>query len=192
MIENICNLFIKVSPQLINLIKVSYLALTIFVGILLTTPYYPQVSNLFGEIAVLLYILSLVPGIVLRLGITHPIFSVIRVYRRHIGISMYLFAASHMVMKRFPTMVIDFSNMPTSELMGTIALSVFMLLFVTSNNLSQKLLGVSWAYLQRLTYVGMFFVLLHLSINYLSKWGILMWLVVIAELVSFYINARRK
>lgn len=191
-IDKVCNIFIKISPQVFNLFKIAYLALIVFVGILITTPYYPLVGSLFGEIAVLLYILSLVPGIALRLGVNHSTFNVIRIYRRHIGISMYLFAFSHMTLKRSPSFIVDFSTMPTYELMGTIALFIFMLLFLTSNNLSQKLLGVGWIYLQKLTYVGMFFVLLHLSVNYVSKWGMLMWLVIIAELFSFYIAARRR
>lgn len=191
-IDKLCDFLIRISPEIIHILMVVYLAFVVFIGILLTTPDYPKFGSLFGEAAVILYVLSLVPGIVHRFGFDYPIFNVIRVYRRHIGISMYLFAFAHMVINRFPDLVIDFSSLPTYELMGMIALLIFLLLFITSNNLSQKILGVGWIYLQKLTYLGMFFVLLHLSINYISKWGIVMWIVVVVQLSSFYVAARRN
>jgi len=190
-VENICDFFIKKSPELITLIKLIYFIFIIFVGIILSTAEYYKWGNLFGEIAVLIYLVSLVPGIFQRFGINHSVITVVRVYRRHIGISMFLFALSHMIIKRFPVFVVDFSTIPTFELMGTISLMIFLLLFITSNNLSQKILGVGWVYLQKLTYVGMLFVFLHLALVGSVKWGVLLWITIVVELVSFYVAATR-
>jgi len=192
LVENICNFFIEKSTFFIGLIKVCYLALILFVGIVLTSPYHGKISIFFGELSVLFYIVTLLPGMAMRLGIHHTFFTLVRVYRRYIGITMYLLALSHVVLNKFPKLIPDFSKTPTFELMGIVSIIIFLFLFITSNNFSQKLLSIGWFYLQRLTYLGMFFVLLHLSVNYVSKWGIIMWLVIVAELFSFYITTRRK
>jgi DMSO/TMAO reductase YedYZ heme-binding membrane subunit len=192
LVENICNFFIEKSSFFIRLIKVCYLALILFVGIVLSSPFHGKVGNFFGELSVLFYVATLLPGMAMRLGVHHTFFTLIRVYRRHIGIAMYLFALSHVVLNKFPDLIPDFSKTPTFELMGIVAIIIFLFLFITSNNFSQKLLGIGWVYLHRLTYVGMFFILLHLSILKSSTWGVLMWVVVLFQLTSFYIYARRQ
>lgn len=190
MIDNICNFFIKNSPQFINLFKVGYIILILVVGTVVSTNRHMLVSSLFGEVAVLIYLLTLVPGMALRLGITHPAINVVRVYRRHLGISMYLFAFSHMFTKRYPDLAVDFATVPSFELMGTISLFIFMVLFITSNNQSQKLLGKGWISLQKLTYLGMFFVFLHLSLLDIGKWTILMGVTILIQLYSFVVASK--
>ncbi|MBI2464679.1 ferric reductase-like transmembrane domain-containing protein [Candidatus Shapirobacteria bacterium] len=192
LIDYVCNLFIKNSPQFIGLIKVGYFALSLFVGIVLTSPYHARISNLFGEAAVVFYILTLIPGIAMRLGIHHSVFNLLRLYRRFIGIAMYLLVLSHVVLKKFPELIPDLSTTPTFELMGIVSLIIFLLLFLTSNNRSQKLLGIGWVYLHKLTYIGMFFILLHLSLQGSKNWGLLMWVTIVLELVSFYVASRRS
>jgi DMSO/TMAO reductase YedYZ heme-binding membrane subunit len=183
LIDTISNFFIQKSPLIIKWLPLVYFGFVLFVWINLDTRLGYRLSNTFGEIAVGLYVLTLIPGIAGRLGLKNSIFNVIRVYRRHLGISMYLFAFSHFFIKRFP-----FTFPPSFfafEVAGMLAIFVFFLLFVTSNNFSQKLLTKNWFLLQKLTYLGMFFIFLHLAFLKVATWGTLMALVILLEVISF-------
>lgn len=192
LIDTISNFFIQKSSLIIKWLPLVYFCFALFVWFNLNTRLGYRLSNLFGEISVGLYVLTLIPGIASRLGIKYIVINVIRIYRRHLGISMYLLAFAHFFIKKFPNFVSDFSTIPVFELMGSIALFIMFLLFLTSNNISQKVLATNWFRLQRLTYIGMFFIFLHLTLLEVGKWGILMGLVIILEVFSFIYSQIHK
>ena len=149
---------------------------------------YYQLGLYFGRIAVLLFIIVLIPGMFKRFGITHKILALLMIFRRYIGISMYLFALSHFgLVKVIPNLssLQSLLKLSAFELFGSAALLVLFFLFITSNDFSVARLGIWWYRLQRLIYIAMWFILFHLGLQRISGWTMLMGIVVILMVTSF-------
>ena len=102
---------------------------------------------------------------------------------------MYFFALIHFAFIKviFLNNFNDFFPRNTFEITGSIALFILFFLFITSNNLSVRRLRIYWYWIQRLTYLSMFFIFFHVALIDLSIWTIFMGLVIILEVISFIV-----
>lgn len=137
-----------------------------------------QLSNIFGKLALITYVLTLVPGMAKRFGINFLPISVLLLYRRQIGIMMFVLALVHMITSGM------FLSSEPFIVVSTMAMVILFLLFVTSNNLSVKILAKYWHILQRLTYVAMILIIFHLTLIRFSTTALILIGVAIMGLIS--------
>lgn len=183
-------------PQLKKFLLLFNLALAsiIFVGSVwvLSSP-----DNLFksmlygrfmGKTALGLLSLTLIPGIVKRFRLFPEILKLLMPLRRELGITMYLsvlhhwlflFTLPNLAIGNFPPKIIT----PT-VLFGLISAFVYLPLFLTSNDASQKKLKRNWAKLHRFTYLGLILLGIHLLLQP-SKFALVAGSLVILEVASY-------
>ncbi len=140
-----------------------------------------------GQISIIFFIIALLPGITNRFGIRHKLLAVVMFFRRHIGITMYLFALIHFsFLKLIPWISSGKFILPTGfELYGFLAHIFLIFLFVTSNDFSQNRLNIWWYRIHRLIYLIMWLIFLHVALQRWSTWSILMGIVVFIQMTSF-------
>ena len=140
-----------------------------------------------GQLAIVFYILTAIPGIARRFGIKHKLISILMIYRRYIGISMFLFLLIHYWFLRgvdtLPHSLLQLPK-PLFELMGFTAYLLTFPLFLTSNDFSVKLLGKFWRWVHKLTYLIVWFIFLHVFLQEISIWAILIGVTAIAQISS--------
>ncbi len=175
-------------------IAVLFLASVTFYSSHTYTILYYQLGLYFGKIAVILFILALIPGMLKRFGITHKILALLMIFRRYIGISMFLFALSHyFLVKIFPNLsslrTLTFS---TFELWGSGALFILFFLFITSNDFSVRKMGIWWYRMQRLIYIAVWLIFFHVALQRISLWTILLGVTVFLMMASFVFEKIRK
>lgn len=147
-----------------------------------------------GVLATLLFVTTLLPGILMRLRPYSqsliPLATIITPFRRHLGILMFLSAFVHM---SFTTTLpyVAFNGWqalpPPVELLhiaGSLAWLILLPVWLTSNDISMKKLGRNWKRLQRLTYVAIWFVFGHLVLVG-SPLALLVIVVAILEVASW-------
>ncbi len=157
-------------------------------------PFFYSLAVAFGKSAVVIYILTLVPGIVRRFGLKHEIVAIVMILRRYLGILMYILVFTHYWWVR--GINIWFHKIfvippPVFESVGFIALVLLTPIFLTSTDLAVAKLGKWWGRIHKLTYVVMFLILLHTALQRISIWSILVLLIVILQMTS-YIYSRLK
>ena len=77
--------------------------------------------------------------------------------------------------------------------LGFIAFVMLLLLFITSNDLSIRLLGDWWTRIHWLSYLIMWVVLIHVMLQGRYAWTILIGITSVAEISSFIVaRARRR
>lgn len=179
MISDICNFLILKHQKLVYLFLLSYILLGIVVILSFFLPSVNQTSKLFGKLALLTYVSTLIPGMGKRFGINYLPITVLFVYRRQLGILMFLLALVHMI-----TSGVFFTKEPFI-VAGQVAIFILLLLFITSNNFSVKILSKYWYTLQQFTYVAIVFVFCHLILVRFSLFSLLILIVMIVELISF-------
>lgn len=160
----------------------------------LIAPLVYQSGGLLGVTALILYILTLLPGIITRLKwwvpVTMPISSILTPFRRQLGILMFVVAYTHMAFATTLPQLVMFEFDPskiileTYEWMGSVAFWVLFPLWLTSNDLSQRFMGKWWKRLHRLTYVSLFFIFLHVALQ-LEGWSVVIAGVALLEIVSW-------
>lgn len=148
-----------------------------------------------GSMALYLYCLTLLPGIINRSKVwpmvTQPIGSIIMPFRRHLGILMFLTAFVHMSFTTTLLQVISNGYNPfaiqlvTFQLFGMIAWWSLFPLWLTSNDQSMKFLGKNWKRVHRLTYVALFFIFLHVAMQGEGS-SLIIGAVGVAEAFSWY------
>ena len=146
-------------------------------------------GSLLGKAALVFFITTLLPGMGERLGIKNKVLSIVRIYRRQVGILMYLSALLHVVLSKIITLS-SFKELlqpQIFEIMGTLSLLILFFLFITSNTVSLIRLKLNWYRIHRLIYIGMFSIFLHVAFINLSIWSLLMGTVLILQLVSFIV-----
>ena len=147
-----------------------------------------------GRIAITLYCITLIPGMMKRFGRTHKLFSLIRIFRRYIGISTFLFALTHASFVRliiaFP-IILD-PNSPLFEFFGRLSLFLMFFMFLTSNDFSVNRLRIWWYRLHWVTHIIMITVLLHTLLQRVSVWSVLIGIIVLLQLASFIVAFSRK
>lgn len=147
-----------------------------------------------GKTALIFYILTTIPGITRRFGAKHKLIAAIMLFRRYLGISMFLFVLLHYwFLWGIDTFFHRIFQLPPPlfEAMGTTAYFLTLPLFLTSNDFSVKKLGPWWGRIHQLTYVIVWFVFAHVALQRLSIWSILAGITALAQ-ISSHIYARHK
>ena len=182
-------------------------------------PLMKGVGSKLSIVALGLFCLTLLPGIIKRLNLwpklTLPIATLITPFRRQLGIMMFLTAFVHMsfsttlpyltlqlqfVKTVLPLTLADKLQLlpsflpPPFRLFEIIALIGWLILlpvWLTSNDLSQKYLGKWWKRLQRLTYVAVWFIFLHIALQG-EGWALAAGGIVLLEVLSWMVFWWRK
>jgi DMSO/TMAO reductase YedYZ heme-binding membrane subunit len=146
-----------------------------------------EVGKKFGDFSVITYIVTLLPGMGERFNIKNSLLSILRSYRRYIGILMYIFALTHISLTKlfFVTTLDGILPQGSYEVMGLVAILSLLFLFLSSNNISMSRLKIWWYRIQRLTYIAMFFIFLHVALVSISTWTILMGVTTLLQITSF-------
>lgn len=178
-----------------------------------------QISDKLGTLSLLLFVLTLLPGIITRLQINQKSLSIIAIiitlFRRQLGILMFITAFLHMslgtTLPLIAFQLIPIANLsalsiaekirlsarafpPTLrsfEQIGMVAWMILLPVWLTSNDFSQKLLGKKWKTLQRLTYVALWFIFIHVALQKESL-ALVLLLVGLLEMYSWVSVWRRK
>jgi sulfoxide reductase heme-binding subunit YedZ len=143
-----------------------------------------QLGLYFGRAALMVYMLTLVPGICRRLRVRHRVISLLTLYRRQLGIAMYILALLHAALFVQFTLAI-----PTFKLFGLLALITLTPLFLTANTYAVRKLKYNWKRLHQLTYVALGFIVLHTALNRWSSFAGAA-LVTLALLCTSFVVAR--
>jgi len=139
----------------------------------------------FGRVSLVLYLLTLVPGICRRLRLKHPLTILLTVYRRQVGIAMYTLAILH-VLPFF-----QFSlKIPTYRLFGILGFLMLLPLFLTSNTYAVRKLKQTWKKIHQLTYPALGVIFLHTA---LIRWSVfsVAALVTLILLIFSFLTERR-
>jgi len=140
----------------------------------------------FGRIALLVLLLVITPGILGRFGIDIKVSRIITLYRRRLGILVFVLAFTHFHIISLPRSAgLESSMIPIFQRLGFMALVLLFFLFVTSNNFSVKRLGKWWKRLHRFVYVVPLLLLFHTAFQRISIWSILAGIFFVLELGSF-------
>lgn len=155
-----------------------------------------------GKAALILFMITLIPGILQRLRwypqLTMPIAAIITLFRRHIGITMFLTAWLHMAFTMtLPFYIFTGSFFPPAgprlfEMAGFIGWILLLPVWLTSNDTSMRFLGRKWKTLQRLTYIAIWFIVAHVALHGGISWMSVSIVAVAALEILSWIVARRR
>lgn len=141
-----------------------------------------------GTLALLLFLTTLMPGIFKRFRIFPLLSSSIVLFRRNIGILMFITALVHSFYTYTIPAVMTSSFGPefltSREILGSLSLMILFPVWITSNDFSQRKLGKFWKMLQRLTYFALIAIFLHVSFTDL-KWAVITLIVFGMEIASW-------
>jgi len=141
----------------------------------------------FGRAALLVLLTVITPGILGRFDIQIKLSRIITLYRRRLGILVFLLTFTHGHLVSLPKLVglepFKFPY-PLFQMFGLYALTILFLMFVTSNNFSVRRLGKWWKRLHRVVYVALLFILLHTALQRTSIWSILAGVFFLLEVTS--------
>lgn len=173
---------VKAREQLITVFKIIY-GIIILYGIVGTWSIYQvndasifffSTAKLLGQISIILFVLTLIPGISRRFRKNFEVVSALMIFRRYIGIAMYLLVAIHSwhligidVLKGFlpPVQFYLFS--------GNIAFWMLSFMAITSNDIATKKLGIWWNRIHNLTYILLWFIFFHTALRQVSIWTVI-------------------
>jgi sulfoxide reductase heme-binding subunit YedZ len=150
----------------------------------------------FGRVALVILLIVITPGILGRFGIDIKVSRILTLYRRRLGILVFLLALTHYNIITLPRIagIETFSfQLPLFQTLGFNALVLLLVLFVTSNDFGVKKLGRWWKRIHRLVYVILLLVLLHTALQRVSIWSILAGIFFGLEIISFayaYVKGR--
>ena len=171
-----------------SVLSIVLICLTIYGFRTFTIPQMFSVSKNLGVLAVVLFLLTLIPGIVQRLKLTklNPIANPLRFSRRTLGVSMFFAALSHylfgVVFK-----IIKTGQTPEPQIFfvfGFLALFLSFWLALTSNIFAKQKLGKWWKRLHSFTYLIVWLIFLHTALIEISGISILVLVFGIVELYS--------
>lgn len=191
------NVFVTVTQnrqRVINAFKIFYLLLVSILFIGGWSIYSGDDNALFwyrfgapmGKAGIVVYILTTIPGIARRFRIQHKLIALLMIFRRYVGISMYLLVTIHYfflvgIATWFQHLLIPPSAFQAA---GFVAYVLTFFLFATSNDFSTKRLGIWWDKIHKLTYVIMWFILAHVALQRVSIWSVLIGLTAVLQVAS--------
>ena len=142
-----------------TIIWLTYISPIIFIPLATLTPALrSDYGKKFGTIALILFVITLIPSIIQRFGLSKQFSLIIKLIlpvRRQIGILMFVAAFTHyLAMKVIPTLQFKLPpSLPVYQAFGLVALIFSFALFITSNNWATRKLKSNWKRLHRLTYI---------------------------------------
>ncbi|MCC6711539.1 MAG: ferric reductase-like transmembrane domain-containing protein [Candidatus Pacebacteria bacterium] len=168
--------FVTTNQQVIK--KISYLLMAGLISFFCLTLinksyriYWNELGSKSASISLVLFWITLVPGILKRFqfkSIFIPIRVILMLFRRQIGILMYLFALTHYFWSRFLPIWLINGDLLSFSLFEFFGLGAFMLafpMFITSNELSVNKLGKLWKTIHSVTYIIIWLLFLHVVIR---------------------------
>src|SRR3989344_1026271 len=193
------------SPQIIKNFKYVYGAILgvlilggyfIFTSHPLSITFMTTIGKNLGRVALVLLGIVVLPGILGRFQIEIPITRIITLFRRQLGITVFLLAFTHYQLVRgilILSVQIPLFPRPLFEMLGTLSLFLLFFMFLTSNNFSVKKLGRWWKRLHRIVYLIIWLLVLHTGLQRISVWSIFIFIFATAEIVSWvYFFIRQK
>ncbi len=189
--------FAKRRPKIVDLFKYLYLTIAIFWvfaayvnlshGTLEGFIYKAGVSS--GKIALLLLGIVVLPGILGRFKVEIKLTRIITLFRRQLGIVAFLVAFTHFTIVRGLQYLSGYNPLKAPfelfVVMGTGALFLLFLMFLTSNDTSKKRLGKWWKNLHRLIYLVLWLLVLHTGLQRISVWSVYIFIFASLEIVSW-------
>ncbi|MDA1316605.1 MAG: ferric reductase-like transmembrane domain-containing protein [bacterium] len=141
-----------------------------------------------GSIAAWFFILTLLPGIARRFKIQHIAFTVLMLFRRQLGVSMFLFGLLHYsAIRLFPVLFggVPFDlDPPLFEIVGFFTLYSLAPLYITSNDFSVKKLGKWWKRIHRIAYITVWLIFSHVALQQISILALSLGIVALLEVTS--------
>ena len=139
-----------------------------------------------GRSAIVLYMITTIPGITRRFGIHHKTIGILMLFRRYIGITMFILVLNHFMVVKGALMfkgIFDVSP-PVFQIFGSLAFLCLIPMVMTSNDISVSKLGAWWGKIHTLTYIIVWFIFLHVALQRISIWSILIGITAIAQISS--------
>lgn len=141
-----------------------------------------------GQLAILCYVATVLPGIYRRFKLQSEWVAILMIYRRYIGIQMYLLVMMHF----WFMMGVDIflmGNLPPFPpqpflVAGMLANYLLFAMAVTSNDIATKKLGIWWNRIHSLTYGAVWLIFLHVALVKISVWSVLIGVTGVALLLS--------
>ena len=198
--------FAKKSVQIIPKFKYLYLFIIIYIfagthsivsGNNLAV-YFQLSGKKFGQLALILLGTVVTPGILGRFGVEIKLTIIITLFRRQLGITVFLLAFTHYffvrLLPRLQGQIPWKPPYPIFELMGMSAFFILFLMFLTSNNFSKKKLGRWWKILHRFVYLAIWLLVFHTGLQRISIWTFFIFTFAVLEVVSwiYYWNLKKK
>ena len=140
-----------------------------------------------GNLAAVFFILTLLPGMFGRYGISSSALLYVRQVRGNLGVAMFLLATLHyMSVKIFPMLLIStFIPFKLFEVFGFLALQITFVLALTSNRFSIRRMGKWWKRLHSLSYILVWLLFGHVILQGWSLMAMALGLVALLEVGSF-------
>jgi sulfoxide reductase heme-binding subunit YedZ len=149
----------------------------------------------FGSLAALLYVATLIPGMLKRFDVLPLTRAGFKLPRRQVGVTVFLLALVHQWLVRFIPVILETGSVfPITWHVGAGMLSLTLLfpLWLTSNDLSVKKLGKWWDIIHALTYVAMFTIMLHVALAGERSIALIVLIAILVELASWIFSRARK
>lgn len=124
-----------------------------------------------GSISLVVFWITLLPGMMKRFrlgGALIPLRTTLMLFRRQMGITMYLFALTHLLWSRILPIINlngDLTRMSPFEAAGMLAFVLLTPVFITSNEWSVRTLGRAWHTVHALVYLVIWIVFLHVALQ---------------------------
>jgi methionine sulfoxide reductase heme-binding subunit len=180
--------FKEILKQSFAILSVAIICLTIYGYNNFKAGQMYDVSNPLGYLAAILFLLSILPGIVQRLKITtlNSITNPLRYSRRTLGVSMFFAALSHYL---FGVLfhVFKFNRLPEPKLyffFGLLAIFLSLWLALTSNTFAKQKMGKWWKRLHSVTYLIVWLIFAHVVLIDISPISFLVGVFAILEAYS--------
>lgn len=193
---------VKNRTKIISLFKLLYLVLFVFLifggyNIYAQTDLFALFYSLavsFGRIGLVLYCITTVPGISRRFKIQHRLIQIIMIFRRYIGIMVFLSITIHYWFQRGISIFFmgELTQYATFELVGVFAYFLLLFMFMTSNDFSTKHMGKWWGRLHMVTYVVVWLVFFHTFLQRISLWSILAVTTLFLQMASWAYHFSQK
>lgn len=152
-----------------------------------------SVGTLAGQIAVPLFCLSILPGILRRFGVKGMMVAFLTSIRRQVGVSMFLFAFLHYASLRLLPFILGGMTPvippPAFELLGVASLYALAPLYLTSNDFSVKKMGVWWRRLHSMVYFIVWLIFAHVVLQEFGIFAIILGVFALLEAGSLFYAA---
>lgn len=149
-----------------------------------------ELGSLSGQTSLVLFWIVLLPSMLKRYGVSGkllPLRTTLTLYRRQLGIAMYIFALTHYWWSRMLPILALGGNVwyfSPFELAGLAAFSLLTPVFFTSNDWGVRTLGRHWKTLHSVVYVVIWLLFVHVGFQRLDWKAIGTLLIAVAELGS--------
>lgn len=152
--------------------------------------------NLIGFLALVTYIVTLIPGIFRKVFPKTKrtrILVVLLKYRRYIGVTAFGFSLAHAFLM---TIQKDINWLEIHSFIkygqGVVSLTIFTILSITSNNWSVRALKKNWHKLHQLTYIVIFILPWHILDKMSGHWSYLTPIAILLMFVIMVLFIQRK